>query len=134
MGAPRQQHTIDQTGQTYTLFAGFPTREQLTEALTDDTTTVFCLFPNGYRAEQTQVQLRDSIRKELDRLSEPYRRCTALVLSDPALGERLDAFDFETACRQALAQVTPKQPQLSPVVPIPSFGDELPEPDTTDEP
>ena len=134
MGAPIQRQTIEQTGQTYVLVAGFPTREQLKAALADRDTVVFCLFPHSYRSEQTQVQLRDSIRKELDRLEQPYRRCTALVLNDPALGERLDAFDFETACRQALAQVTPKQPQRAPALPIPSFGDDLSDPDTTDEP
>lgn len=120
-GPATRRHTIEQTGRTYLLVAGFPSRETLADALTEPELTVFCLFPHTYRADQTQVQLRASLREELARLGEPAHRCLSLAVNDPALGDSLDGFDFEGACVQALARVTPKQPRTASV-PIPSFG------------
>lgn len=120
--SPASRHyTIEQTGKRYLMAAGFPPRDDFAAALADAGVTVLCLFPHTYRSEQTQVQLRDSVRAELARQGAAHDRCMTLVINDASLGESLEDFDFEGACQQALERVTPKQPRIA-AAPIPSFG------------
>lgn len=117
--------TIEVTQQTFQLVHGFPRSEELTEYLSDPDVTVMCLFPESYRSEQTQVQLRNVLRAELDVLGVPYTRCMTLVVSDPSLGDALDTFDFSGACEQVIRQLTPRYIRPT-AVPIPAFGTRTP--------
>lgn len=120
---------VKELSQDFVLVKGFPTVADLSEWLTQKT-TVYFLFPIGYKQESTQLELHSKVKDVLALIAKEkefayqsiYRRVNTLVLSQEEAGQELEDFDFELACELTLKKITPRQPSGLAKQNMPSFG------------